>query len=65
MKNSFQPLPEHKFTFGLWTVGNIGRDPFGAPTRAALSPVELVQLLADVGALIDDGGSADRPGRPR
>jgi xylose isomerase len=46
----FQPKPEHKFTFGLWTVGNIGRDPFGLPVRAALSPVELVHLLAEVGA---------------
>ncbi len=46
----FQPKPEHKFTFGLWTVGNIGRDPFGLPVRSALSPVELVHLLAEVGA---------------
>jgi xylose isomerase len=42
--------PEHKFTFGLWTVGNIGRDPFGEPVRTPLSPVELVHLLAEVGA---------------
>ena len=27
--NELQPKPEHKFTFGLWTVGNRGRDPFG------------------------------------
>jgi xylose isomerase len=46
----YTPKPEHKFTFGLWTVGNIGRDPFGEPTRASLSPVELVHLLAEVGA---------------
>lgn len=46
----YTPKPEHKFTFGLWTVGNIGRDPFGEPTRGALSPVELVYLLAEVGA---------------
>ncbi len=46
----YDPKPEHKFTFGLWTVGNIGRDPFGEPVRAALSPVEIVHLLADVGA---------------
>jgi len=45
-----QPTPEHKFTFGLWTVGNIGRDPFGEPTRSTLSPVEIVHLLAEVGA---------------
>jgi len=25
----YTPRPEHKFTFGLWTVGNRGRDPFG------------------------------------
>ncbi len=50
MNTNYQPLPEHKFTFGLWTVGNIGRDPFGAPTRPTLSPVEIVHLLADVGA---------------
>jgi xylose isomerase len=31
-------------------VGNIGRDPFGAPVRETLSPVELVHLLAEVGA---------------
>ncbi|MDZ4719484.1 MAG: xylose isomerase [Roseiflexaceae bacterium] len=44
------PRPEHKFTFGLWTVGNTGRDPFGEPVRAPLSPPEIVHLLADVGA---------------
>jgi xylose isomerase len=46
----FIPSPEHKFTFGLWTVGNVGRDPFGAPVREPLTPVELVHLLAEVGA---------------
>jgi xylose isomerase len=46
----YEPRPEHKFTFGLWTVGNAGGDPFGAPTRLPLSPVELVHLLAEVGA---------------
>lgn len=46
----YEPSPAHKFTFGLWTVGNIGRDPFGEPVRPALSPVEIVHLLADVGA---------------
>ena len=48
--NDYIPKPEHKFTFGLWTVGNIGRDPFGAPVREEKSPVELVHLLAEVGA---------------
>jgi xylose isomerase len=48
--SNYVPRPEHRFTFGLWTVGNVGRDPFGAPVRAALPPVQLVQLLAEVGA---------------
>jgi xylose isomerase len=46
----FNPSPSDKFTFGLWTVGNIGRDPFGGPTRAGKTPDELVHLLAEVGA---------------
>jgi xylose isomerase len=46
----YDPKPEDKFTFGLWTVGNIGRDPFGEPVRAPLPPVEIVHLLAEVGA---------------
>jgi xylose isomerase len=47
---NYQPKPEDKFTFGLWTVGNIGRDPFGSPTRESLSSVQLVHLLSEVGA---------------
>jgi xylose isomerase len=47
---NYVPRPEHKFTFGLWTVGNVGRDPFGAPVREAQSPAQLVRLLAEVGA---------------
>ncbi len=50
MSESYTPTPADKFTFGLWTVGNIGRDPFGEPVRAALSPVQIVHLLAEVGA---------------
>lgn len=50
MSAAYTPGPEHKFTFGLWTVGNIGRDPFGAPVRPALNPVDIVRLLADLGA---------------
>ena len=46
----FQPRPEDKFTFGLWTVSNRGRDPFGAESRPPLDPVDAVNLLADVGA---------------
>jgi len=48
--DSYQSRPEDKFTFGLWTVGSIGRDPFGGPVREPLSPVDLVHLLAEAGA---------------
>ncbi len=50
MPDLYTPKPEHKFTFGLWTVGSTGGDPFGDPVRKKLSPVELVHLLAEVGA---------------
>ncbi|MEQ1605394.1 MAG: xylose isomerase [Pyrinomonadaceae bacterium] len=50
MKNNYQPTPEDKFTFGLWTVGNRGADPFGTQVREKKTPVELVELLAEVGA---------------
>ena len=43
-------MTEPRFTFGLWTVGNPGRDPFGEPTRALLDPVESVHKLAELGA---------------
>src|SRR5438270_13784327 len=46
----FAPDPKMKFTFGLWTVGNIGRDPFGEPTRRKLSLEEICELLGEVGA---------------
>jgi xylose isomerase len=46
----YDPKPEHKFTFGLWTVGNIGRDPFGNPTRHPLEPEYILEKLASLGA---------------
>src|SRR5438105_14880647 len=46
----YQPRPEHQFSFGLWTVGNPGRDPFGLPVRPVLPPNELAGLLGEVGA---------------
>jgi xylose isomerase len=51
MDDACSPRPAHQFTFGLWTVGNPGRDPFGEPVRARLTPVEVVHLLAEVGAM--------------
>ncbi|GAA1809930.1 xylose isomerase [Planosporangium flavigriseum] len=44
------PSKEDKFSFGLWTVGWQGRDPFGDATRPALDPVEAVHRLAELGA---------------
>jgi xylose isomerase len=46
----YQPQPEHKFSFGLWTLGNRGRDPFGAAVRPEISPVDIVAMIAEVGA---------------
>ncbi|WP_256104676.1 xylose isomerase [Streptomyces sp. ODS05-4] len=44
------PTPDDRFTFGLWTVGWQGVDPFGTATRPALDPVESVERLASLGA---------------
>ncbi|HVZ17671.1 MAG TPA: xylose isomerase [Terriglobales bacterium] len=50
MTDRYQPKPEHKFSFGLWTVGNRGRDPFGDAVRATIKPPDIVKLLAEVGS---------------
>jgi xylose isomerase len=46
----FAPTPEDRFSFGLWTVGNPGRDPFGAEVRPVAKPTHLVKKLAECGA---------------
>jgi xylose isomerase len=48
--DQYTPRKEDKFTFGLWTIGNRGRDPFGLETRPALPPVKSVQKLSGLGA---------------
>lgn len=48
--SNYQPAPTDRFTFGLWTVGNQGRDPFGDPVRPAIDPNESVRRLAELGA---------------
>ncbi len=48
--DAYTPCKEHKFTFGLWTVGNRGRDPFGDVVRDAVTPVRAVQKLSELGA---------------
>jgi xylose isomerase len=50
MSEEYQPRPEHKFSFGLWTIGNRGRDPFGDAVRPTIRPVDIVAMLAEVGA---------------
>ena len=47
---SLTPTPADKFTFGLWTVGYNGTDPFGGPTRKPLDTVHAVEKLAELGA---------------
>jgi len=49
-KDAYTPRPEHHFTFGLWTVGNTGRDPFGDAVRPVLSPNYIVEKLGEIGA---------------
>src|ERR1700722_10025465 len=48
--DKYQPRAEHKFSFGLWTLGNRGRDAFGDAVRPPISAVEIVEMLAEVGA---------------
>ncbi|NRA96862.1 MAG: xylose isomerase [Planctomycetes bacterium] len=48
--DSFAPTKEDKFSFGLWTVGNPGRDPFGDAVREPMDPCHIVRKLAEIGA---------------
>lgn len=48
--DEFTPKKEDRFTFGLWTVGNRGRDPFGDAVRDAISPLNIVKRLSEIGA---------------
>lgn len=50
MSDSYTPRPADKFSFGLWTIGNRGRDPFGSEVRPVLDPVDAVAMLGEVGA---------------
>ena len=46
----YDPTPADRFSFGLWTVGNPGADPFGAAVRSVQDPCTLVRKLAECGA---------------
>src|SRR5688572_2735317 len=50
MSDAYSPKKTDKFTFGLWTVGNPGRDPFGDAVRSPLAPPYMVKKLAECGA---------------
>jgi len=50
MSETYRPRKEDKFTFGLWTVGNTGRDPFGDAVRQPMAPPYIVKRLAELGA---------------
>ncbi|MGJ9473243.1 xylose isomerase [Actinotignum sp. GS-2025b] len=44
-----KPTKEDKFSFGLWTVGWTGTDPFGGDSRPALDPWVYTEKLAELG----------------
>ena len=48
--SSFDPTKEDRFTFGLWTVGNPGRDPFGPSVRPTLNPNHIARKSAECAA---------------
>ena len=50
MDDPYAATPSDRFSFGLWTVGHRGQDPFGLPTRPPIEPEEIVGRLAEVGA---------------
>lgn len=47
--DAYEPKTEHKFSFGLWTLGNRGRDPFGDAVRPSISPAEILAMISEVG----------------
>jgi xylose isomerase len=50
MADAYTPTKRDRFTFGLWTVGNPGRDPFGEAVRPVMSPAHIVRKLSELGA---------------
>jgi xylose isomerase len=49
-KDLYTPVASDKFTFGLWTIGNRGADPFGPFVRPHVDPVVSVERLSKLGA---------------
>lgn len=50
IRDQFTPQKSDRFTFGLWTVGNRGRDPFGDSVRSTITPANIVKKLSELGA---------------
>ncbi|MDQ3328706.1 MAG: xylose isomerase [Chloroflexota bacterium] len=50
MADQYIPQKSDKFTFGLWTVGNTGRDAWGDPTRPVMDPEHAARKLGELGA---------------
>src|SRR6185436_6886284 len=48
--SDLDPTPADRFSFGLWTVGNTGRDMWGDATRPVADPCRLVAKLGEIGA---------------
>lgn len=48
--SNYQPTPEDRFSFGLWTVGWRGHNTFGRAVRPQLDPVDVVWKLRELGA---------------
>jgi xylose isomerase len=48
--DQYQPRPEDKFSFGIWTVGWQGIDVFGPAVRPPMAADRAVRKLAEIGA---------------
>ena len=50
MGDAYTPKKSDRFTFGMWTVGNVGKDPFGDPVRRPIPATRMVKKLSELGA---------------
>ena len=48
--DQYQPRPDDKFSFGIWTVGWQGIDVFGPAVRPPMAADRAVRKLAEIGA---------------
>src|SRR6202142_1629640 len=46
----YEPRPEDKFSFGIWTVGWQATDVFGPASRPPMPAERAVRKLAEIGA---------------